>query len=510
MKLASLRIAFATASLLVLAGCNSESGRYPARAYAPIPGETLALFQQKNTDRNAPILIRAYKKESEIEVWKQAKDGQYVHVKTYPVCRWSGQLGPKKREGDRQVPEGFYTVTAAQMNPNSAYWLSFNVGYPNPMERQLGRTGGDIMVHGTCSSRGCFAMTNEQIEEIYAVMREALNGGQKQVQFQSYPFRMTAENMAKFRHDPNIAFWKNLKEGSDHFEVTKAEPKVGYCGGQYTFNAVGGAPSCASIKVDPEIASLVAEKRQKDDAKVAELIQKGTPAIRVAYADGGQNPAFRNTGYANADSAERIVQEGPARRLADLGDVSRPEAVNQVEEYAVNEKGERKIEAAKVETAKAEPAASPAKPAAATAVAVVTAPAQAGAVKTVSPTLPAGTVALAPAQPATSLNPGNGALQAIGSFFGGSKPAPASTATTAAAGQAVAPVPAAGASTEAKPFYKRWLSIGSSEEATVPAAPAADAEPAAAQPAKVPLPPKRQAAVQAPSKLALVATDAAQ
>src|SRR4051812_12012225 len=215
MKLPSLRLALASASLLVLVGCNADTSRYPARAYAPIPGETLALFEKKDTDRNAPVLLRAYKKESEIEVWKMAHDGHYVHVKTYPVCRWSGQLGPKKREGDRQVPEGFYTIAAPQMNPSSAYWLSFNVGYPNPMERQLGRTGGDIMVHGTCSSRGCFAMTNEQIEEIYAVMREALNGGQKQVQFQSYPFRMTAENLAKFRHDPNIAFWKNLKEGSD-------------------------------------------------------------------------------------------------------------------------------------------------------------------------------------------------------------------------------------------------------------------------------------------------------
>ncbi|MFO1151460.1 MAG: murein L,D-transpeptidase family protein [Alsobacter sp.] len=502
MKLASLRMAFATASLLVLAGCNSESGRYPARAYAPIPGDTLALFQQKNTDRNAPVLIRAYKKESEIEVWKQAKDGRYVHVKTYPVCRWSGQLGPKKREGDRQVPEGFYTVTAAQMNPTSAYWLSFNVGYPNPMERQLGRTGGDIMVHGTCSSRGCFAMTNEQIEEIYAVMREALNGGQKQVQFQSYPFRMTAENMAKFRHDPNIAFWKNLKEGSDHFEVTKLEPKVGYCGSQYTFDAIGGAPSCASVKVDPQIASLVAEKRQQDDAKVAELVQKGTPAIRVAYADGGQHASFRNTGYANADSAERIVQEGPARSLADLGDVSRPEAVNQVEEYAVNEKGERKDAAAKVETAKAEPA----RPAPVLAAAAAKPAAEAPA-KTVSPTLPGGAVALAPAQPATSLNPGGGALQALGSFFGSAKPTPAGTATAAGP----APV-AAAASTEAKPFYKRWLSIGSGEDAattgaTPSATPAADADPAAPLPAKVPLPPKRQAAgPEQRSKVALVAT----
>ena len=227
------RVAFASVAALLVAGCQQEGSRYPARAYAPIPGDTLSLMASKGTNRNSPVLLRAYKKESEIEMWKQNAEGRYVHVKTYPVCRWSGQLGPKKREGDRQVPEGFYTVTPAQMNPNSAYWLAFNVGYPNPMEKAMGRNGGDIMVHGTCSSRGCFAMTNEQIEEIYAVMRESFNGGQKGVQFQSYPFRMTAENLARFRHDPNMPFWKNLKEGNDHFEVTQREPQVAYCGGRY-------------------------------------------------------------------------------------------------------------------------------------------------------------------------------------------------------------------------------------------------------------------------------------
>ena len=155
------RVAFASVAALLVAGCQQEGSRYPARAYAPIPGDTLSLMASKGTNRNSPVLLRAYKKESEIEMWKQNAEGRYVHVKTYPVCRWSGQLGPKKREGDRQVPEGFYTVTPAQMNPNSAYWLAFNVGYPNPMEKAMGRNGGDIMVHGTCSSRGCFAMTNE-------------------------------------------------------------------------------------------------------------------------------------------------------------------------------------------------------------------------------------------------------------------------------------------------------------------------------------------------------------
>ena len=331
---------------LSLAGCNVEtSTRSPARATAPVPQATLALMSEKNTDRNAPILIRAYKKEAEIEVWKRDRKGDYVLLKSYPVCRWSGQLGPKRKEGDRQVPEGFYSVTAGQLNPNSAYWLAFNVGYPNPMERAMGRSGGDIMVHGICSSRGCFAMTDAQIEEIYAVMREAFNAGQKSVQFQSYPFKMTAENLAKFRHDPNMPFWKNLKEGSDHFEVTKREPKLNYCNQRYVFNAEGDARfdptgACPTITVDPAIAEAVRDKQRNDDVQVARLVEKGTQAIKMTYADGGQHASFRNTAYAMAGNDATGTALASPSQMAQLGDVSRPDALDQVHEIPVDERGQ--------------------------------------------------------------------------------------------------------------------------------------------------------------------------
>jgi len=342
----ALRFFGLAALALSLAGCNVEtSSRSPARATAPVPQATLALMSEKNTDRNAPILIRAYKKEAEIEVWKRDRKGDYVLLKSYPVCRWSGQLGPKRKEGDRQVPEGFYSVTAGQLNPNSAYWLAFNVGYPNPMERAMGRSGGDIMVHGICSSRGCFAMTDAQIEEIYAVMREAFNAGQKSVQFQSYPFKMTAENLAKFRHDPNMPFWKNLKEGSDHFEVTKREPKLNYCNQRYVFNAEGDARfdptgACPTISVDPAIAEAVRDKQRNDDVQVARLVEKGTQAIKMTYADGGQHASFRNTAYAMAgDDATGTALASP-RQMAQIGDVSRPDALDQVHEIPVDEHGQ--------------------------------------------------------------------------------------------------------------------------------------------------------------------------
>jgi murein L,D-transpeptidase YafK len=483
-----LKAAVLAASAFVVTACTEQTSDYPARAYAPIPGDTLALMKSKDTDRNAPVLVRAYKKESEIEVWKQASNGEYVHLKTYPVCRWSGQLGPKKKEGDRQVPEGFYTVGAQQMNPNSAYWLAFNVGYPNNLDKALGRSGGDIMTHGICSSRGCFAMTNEQIEEIYAVMREAFNGGQKGVQFQSYPFRMTAENMAKFRHDPNIAFWKNLKEGSDNFEVTKRPVQVAYCGGKYVFNAAAGGPMeptapCPALKpTDPEIASAVAAKEKADDVKVAELVQKGTPAVRVQYADGSQHPSFRsNTALAYAGGAKddnyAILRSG-STKVASVGDVSRPEAIDAAEEIVVDETGKPKTApvqvAAKPEPAKAEPAR------AAQVAAAPVAP---------KPQLAAASAAPAPASaPETS----GGTIAKLASFFSSSAPASTGSITPAPApSQSSVPVAASKSEkAEGKPFYKRWLGWGTDESAD------ADSEPKAAAPApvNVPLPPRRQAA----------------
>ena len=243
-------------------------------------------------------------------------------LKTFPICRWSGQLGPKRREGDRQAPEGFYTITPGQMNPNSAYYLSFDTGYPNAYDRAHNGTGSALMVHGTCSSRGCYAMTDEGIGEIYALAREAFASGQKGFQFQSYPFRMTAENLAKFRHDPNMPFWKNLKEGSDAFDITRRETKVAVCNGRYAFDTVGS--TCAP---DPTLAAAVAEKDQHDREQVAELIAKGTPAVRLVYADGGQHESFRQTAFSAFGDAGRgftTLAEGSRRNL---GEVSRPEAL---------------------------------------------------------------------------------------------------------------------------------------------------------------------------------------
>src|SRR5271166_3491374 len=318
-RLAGFGLAGAAAALL--AGCeDSYLDNGPGRSEHPISSATLAEMNKIDTTPASPTLIRTYKKEAELEIWKMKSDGHYALLKTYPMCRWSGQLGPKKREGDMQVAEGFYPIAPGQMNPNSHYYLSFNVGYPNAYDRAYDRTGGNVMVHGVCSSAGCFSMTDEQVADIYAIARESFAGGQREIQLQSYPFHMTAENLAKFRLDPNIAFWKELKNGSDHFEVSKAEPSVLVCGKRYVFNAtasgaVSATAPCPALKRDETVEALVAEKATKDDEKVAELVASGVKPVRLVYADGGQNPVF--AGYKDESDPDALATGPQEIVLAD-------------------------------------------------------------------------------------------------------------------------------------------------------------------------------------------------
>jgi murein L,D-transpeptidase YafK len=196
-----------------------------------------------NLSMSSPIMIRVFKEEEVMEVWKANSQDRYQLVATYPICAWSGMLGPKKKEGDRQAPEGFYNITPGQMNPNSQYYLSFDIGYPNKFDRAYGRTGRNIMVHGACASAGCYSMSDAAVLQIYAFARDAFRGGQKSFQVQAFPFRMTAENMAKHRFSENYEFWKNIKTGYDYFEITHRPPDVDVCGRKYAFNQVGGCNS---------------------------------------------------------------------------------------------------------------------------------------------------------------------------------------------------------------------------------------------------------------------------
>lgn len=240
-----------------LAGMLSACGPELPPHLRPLPPEAKALLNEKGMSQNSPIFIRIFKEESELEIWKPKTDGTFHHFKTYPICNWSGKLGPKLKQGDKQAPEGFYKVSERLMNPNSSFHLSFNLGYPNPFDRSHKRTGDYLMVHGDCKSAGCYAMTDALIEEIYALAREAFKGGQEEFQVQAFPFRMTAENMNRHRKNKNYRFWRDLQVGYDHFEYTRKPPKVDVCEKRYLVNV---SFLNEGSKVDPAAACPVYEQ----------------------------------------------------------------------------------------------------------------------------------------------------------------------------------------------------------------------------------------------------------
>jgi len=316
----------AVVAAIGLAGCDPDTIAPTGRSQAPISEKTLADINAKNMDKDSPILVRIFKEEAEMEIWKKNRLGEFALLKTYPICRWSGDLGPKVKEGDRQAPEGFYTITPGQMNPNSNYYLAFNTGYPNAFDRAWNRTGSELMVHGDCSSRGCYAMTDEQMQEIYALARESFFGGQKSFQLEAFPFRMTAMNMAKHRNNPNFAFWKMIKEGYDHFEATHQEPKVAVCEKRYVFDAAAPANSsraltfnargkCPAYQLDPSIASTVNDHRRQELYQMAKYIARNVPVVPPRTGiDGGMNPVFEAqlTTQEAYDSEGRLVRTAKA------------------------------------------------------------------------------------------------------------------------------------------------------------------------------------------------------
>lgn len=286
--------------LAVVAGCSSESPKH----LQPLSYQMQARLALKGLEADAPILLRVFKEESELEVWKRDGDGKFEHVKTYPICKWSGALGPKQKEGDRQAPEGFYTIRPAQMNPLSSYYLSFNIGYPNVYDRTYGRTGANLMVHGACSSAGCYSMTDEYIAEIYALAREAFDGGQQEFQLQAFPFRMTDENMERHKNSRWYDFWVNLKQGNDAFEAVGQPPKVDVCGKHYVFNASFTVPQ---DRVDPSLpcpayVALAAPPAASPPAKA--------PVTASAHRRDDPADGIDNLAAAPAPEAEAPVETG--------------------------------------------------------------------------------------------------------------------------------------------------------------------------------------------------------
>ncbi len=196
-----------------------------------------------------PSFIRIFKAESRLELW-MAHGGDaspYALFRVYDICNFSGELGPKLAEGDHQSPEGFYQIAASQMNPNSRHHLSFNLAFPNAYDQALARTGTYLMVHGGCSSVGYYAVTDEKVDEIYAIVEASHRRGQSEVPVHIFPFEMDEQAMATYKGHRWIGFWENLKTGYDLFEQNRVPPKVGVCGTDYVYDGDTGQEGCELV-----------------------------------------------------------------------------------------------------------------------------------------------------------------------------------------------------------------------------------------------------------------------
>jgi murein L,D-transpeptidase YafK len=250
----------------------------------PLPGtpDTKRLAErlaEKGLKSGLPVLIRIFKEDSELELWME-KDGAFVLFATYPICHWSGTLGPKIREGDKQSPEGFYSITRRQLHHEGRWPVSINLGFPNAFDRAHSRGGSYILMHGGCSSVGCFAMTNAVISEVYGLARAALAGEQRFLPVHVFPFRLTDERLASRASSNWNGFWQDLKQGYDSFERTHRPPDVSICDGRYRIE-------------DAQPKPVVEEKSEDNKSRtrsVSGAVRETCPEPIVATVSGRAGP----------------------------------------------------------------------------------------------------------------------------------------------------------------------------------------------------------------------------
>jgi murein L,D-transpeptidase YafK len=290
-----------------------------------LPGDGSARLSEKGLAAGNPVMIRIFKAESELELWMR-KDDRFELFATYPICKWSGKLGPKQHEGDRQAPEGMYAVGMPQIHRKGRWPRALNIGYPNAFDRAMDRTGSYILVHGGCSSTGCFAMTNQQMEQIYRLSEEALKEGQPYIPIHVFPFRMTESNLKAYSDSRWQSFWRNIKDAYDVFERTRVPPQVSVCGKQYVVREGGGSANAiqaSSIGTDPfdradcvdtaaEVARLVSV--EDDDAEPVNV----SKARKVVSKTQRRRSAGRNArkAYAAARKARVALHAARTRSAA--------------------------------------------------------------------------------------------------------------------------------------------------------------------------------------------------
>ena len=268
--------------------------RAAAEGALPLPGTpNVAILderlREKGISLNSPILIRVFKSESELEVWKES-NGTFVHFATYPICHWSGSVGPKLRDGDKQAPEGFYTVTRKQLFHVGRWPRSLYLNYPNIFDQSLARTGSLILIHGGCTSVGCFAMTNPVMDEIHRLSLAATEGGQEHIPIHVFPFRMTKDNWETHERSPWQAFWINLKEGYDLFEKDKLPPRVSVCEGRYKFTAAASARESGPLEACGDTLTAIRDQEEwLDNVPAPGPIPVRTAAATIAPGPPGSN-----------------------------------------------------------------------------------------------------------------------------------------------------------------------------------------------------------------------------
>ena len=299
-------------------------------ASTPLPGSVISIdrgarLADKGLAAGNPVMIRIFKAESQLELWME-KDDQFELFATYSICKWSGKLGPKQHEGDRQAPEGMYAVGMPQIHRKGRWPRALNIGYPNAFDRAMDRTGSYILVHGGCSSTGCFAMTNQQMEEIYRLSEEALKQGQGHIPIHVFPFRMTEANLKVYSDSKWQSFWRNLKDAYDVFERTRVPPQVSVCGKRYVVREGGSANATevSGVGTDPfdradcvdtgaEVARMVSPDND-DDAQPAKISR----ARKVVSKTQRRRSAGRNTrkAYAAARKARVAAHAAKIRSAA--------------------------------------------------------------------------------------------------------------------------------------------------------------------------------------------------
>jgi murein L,D-transpeptidase YafK len=235
-KLCIIAIALTGLAFALPSDFLSDQKKNPRVALAYSEKESILasrLKEMKLSLDDIHIILIAFKNEKELDLFVKGKaETKYKKLTTYDICRTSGELGPKRVQGDMQIPEGFYEID--KFNPASTYYLSLGINYPNSSDKIISKRknlGGDIYIHGECVTIGCIPMTNDKIKEIYVFALQARQNGQKNIPVYIFPFRFTESNTAKFKEEYKfnkvlLDFWDNLKAGYDKFYKNFEELKV--------------------------------------------------------------------------------------------------------------------------------------------------------------------------------------------------------------------------------------------------------------------------------------------